>query len=102
MTAAAATDAGLPGRQTLSGELTFGTVPDLYHASLKWFAEKSLSVDFAQVSKADSAGLALMTEWLRLARAKNCRLEFLNIPEQVQEFIRVSGLQDVLLKAGAG
>jgi phospholipid transport system transporter-binding protein len=100
MTAAAATDAGPPARQTLSGELTFATVPDLHHASLAWFAEKSLSVDFAQVSKTDSAGLALMTEWLRLAREKNCRVEFLNIPEQVQEFIRVSGLQDVLLKPG--
>ena len=90
--------AGSPGRRSLTGELTFGTVPDLYHASFKWFADKSLAVDFAQVSKADSAGLALMTEWLRLAREKNCRVEFLNIPEQVQEFIRVSGLQDVLLK----
>ncbi|MBI5612634.1 MAG: STAS domain-containing protein [Gammaproteobacteria bacterium] len=97
---ASATDAGPPGRQTLSGELTFATVPDLYHASLAWFADKSLAVDFAQISKTDSAGLALMTEWLRLAREKNCRVEFLNIPEQVQEFIRVSGLQDVLLKAG--
>jgi phospholipid transport system transporter-binding protein len=94
--------AGSPGRQTLTGELTFGTVPDLYQASLKWFADPSLAVDFAQVSKADSAGMALMTEWLRLAREKNCRVEFLNIPEQVQEFIRVSGLQDVLLKATPG
>ena len=37
---------------------------------------------------------------LRLAHTKNCRVEFLNIPAQVQEFIRVSDLQDVLLKAG--
>jgi len=88
------------GRQTLTGELTFGTVPDLYQASLDWFADKSLSVNFAKVSKADSAGLALMTEWLRLAHEKNCRVEFLNIPAQVQELIRVSDLQDVLLKAG--
>ena len=95
MNSAAAT-----GRQTLTGELTFGTVPDLYHASLGWFTDKSLSVDFAQVSKADSAGLALMTEWRRLAHTKNCRVEFLNIPEQVQELIRVSDLQDVLLKGG--
>jgi len=100
MTAETATDAGPPGRQTLSGALSFETVPDIYHASLAWFGEKSLTVDFAQVSKADSAGLALMTEWLRMAREKNCRIEFLNIPEQVQELIRVSGLQDVLLKAG--
>lgn len=92
--------AASPARQSLSGALTFDTVPDLYQASLGWFTGKSLSVDFSQVSKADSAGLALMTEWLRLAREKNCRVEFLNIPAQVQEFIRVSDLQDVLLKAG--
>ncbi len=90
--------AGSPARQSLTGALTFDTVPDLYHASLGWFTDKSLSVDFAQVSKADSAGLALMTEWRRLAREKNCQVEFLNIPAQVQELIRVSDLQDVLLK----
>ena len=94
--------AGSPSRQTLTGELTFGTVPDLYQASLKWFADPSLAVDFAQVSKADSAGLALMTEWRRLAHEKNCKVEFLNIPEQVQELIKVSDLQDVLLKPGPG
>lgn len=94
------TSAGSPARQSLSGALTFDTVPDLYQTSLGWFTDKSLSVDFAQVSKADSAGLALMTEWRRLARTKNCQIEFLNIPAQVQELIKVSDLQDVLLKAG--
>ena len=54
-------------------------------------------IDLAQVERADSAGLALMIEWLKRARDAGCRLEFANIPDQVQTLIRVNGLQAALL-----
>lgn len=84
--------------QAVSGELTFNTVPGLYEASAAWFAgADELVIDLAQVSRADSAGLALMIEWRRRAKAANRRLRFVSVPAQVQTLIRVSGLQDVLL-----
>jgi phospholipid transport system transporter-binding protein len=44
------------------------------------------------VSRADSAGLALLVEWQRLARRAGRELRFTDIPEQVQSLIHVSGL----------
>jgi phospholipid transport system transporter-binding protein len=84
-------------RQPVSGALTFDTVPALYKSSAGWFAgEGELIIDLAAVERTDSAGLALMIEWLRRARAANRPLRFVNAPAQVQTLIRVNGLSDAL------
>jgi phospholipid transport system transporter-binding protein len=82
----------------VSGPLTFASVPDLYAASRAWFAGGSdMVIDLAQVTQADSAGLALLIEWLRQARQAGAPLTFSNIPPQMLVLIRVNGLQDTLL-----
>jgi phospholipid transport system transporter-binding protein len=84
--------------QTVSGALTFETVPDLYQKSSSWFdGAGDLVLDLTQVGRADSAGLALLIEWLRRAQAANRTLRFANIPVPVQTLIRINGLQDALL-----
>ena len=84
--------------QTVTGALTFETVPDLYRSSAGWFeGAGELILDLAQVERTDSAGLALLIEWLRRAQAANRTLRFANIPAQVQTLIRINGLQDALL-----
>ena len=84
--------------QTVAGALTFETVPDLYQSSASWFeGADELILDLAQVERTDSAGLALLIEWLRRAQAANRTLRFANIPAQVQTLIRINGLQDALL-----
>jgi phospholipid transport system transporter-binding protein len=84
--------------QTVAGALTFETVPDLYQSSASWFeGAGELTLDLAQVERTDSAGLALLIEWLRRAQAANRTLRFANIPAQVQTLIRINGLQDALL-----
>ena len=83
--------------QTVTGALTFETVPGLYRNSASWFAGTGeLILDLAQVERADSAGLALLIEWLRRARVANRTLRFANIPAPVQTLIRINGLQDAL------
>jgi phospholipid transport system transporter-binding protein len=83
--------------QTVSGMLTFDTVADLYRSSDRWFAgDDEIVIDLAQVTRADSAGLGLMVEWLRRAKVAGRRLRFANIPAQMQTLIRVNGLQDAL------
>jgi len=82
------------GRLSVSGMLTFDTVPDAYARSAAWVSGgAAASVDLARVQRADSAGLALMVEWLRLARIAGRGLKFIQIPEQVHEIIRVNGLE---------
>lgn len=89
-----------PAHFPVSGVLTFDTVPDLFRQSTAWFAGNGdLLIDLAAVTRADSAGLALMLEWLRRARAANRTLRFANIPAQVQTLIRINGLQDALTNA---
>lgn len=84
--------------RTVTGALTFETVPDLYRSSAGWFeGAGELILDLAQVERADSAGLALLIEWLRRAQAANRTLRFANTPAQVQTLIRINGLQDALL-----
>ncbi len=81
----------------LSGALSFETVPELYRRSGEWFAgSEALTVDLAAVTRADSAGLALLIEWLRRARVAGRPLHFTRIPPQVQTLIRVSGLEKIL------
>ena len=84
--------------QTIAGALTFETVPDLYRNSFRWFeGAGELVIDLTQAGRTDSAGLALLIEWLRRAQAANRKLRFANIPVPVQTLARINGLQDALL-----
>ena len=88
--------------RAVAGELTFDTVPALYQDSLSWFAGTSeLTIDLAQVARADSAGLALLLEWLRGGERAGCRVHLVNIPQQVQTLIRINGLNGALLTPSA-
>jgi len=88
--------------QTVTGVLTFDTVSGLYKTSDRWFAgEGEMVIDLAQVTRADSAGLALMVEWLRRAQVAGRSLRFANIPEQMQTLIRVNGLQGAILNSNS-
>jgi phospholipid transport system transporter-binding protein len=78
-----------PTTQSVTGALTFETVPGLYQNSSNWFAGAGdLTIDLAQVERTDSAGLALLIEWLRRAEPRiSC---VCNIPTQVQTLIRIA------------
>ncbi len=86
------------GVLAVSGALTFDTVPDVFQQSLDWVqkANGRLTIDLKEVQRADSAGLALLVEWLRRARAKGAEVAFINVPEQVRSLIRVNGLNQAL------
>lgn len=79
------------GVLAVSGVLTFDTVPGVLERTAP-LVGAAATIDLAGVDRADSAGLALMVEWLRRARAAGRALEFTQIPEQVREIIRVNGL----------
>lgn len=93
---AASAEATVEGDGTLAvrGVLNFDTVPDVYDRSLAWVqkSQGAITVDLKDVQRADSAGLALLVEWLHLARRRNRELNFVNVPEQVRSLIRVNGL----------
>ncbi len=86
------------GVYRLVGQLDFNTVPELWQSSEVMFAPQSkrVVVDLLEVSRADSAGLALLVGWIRRARARGVETEFRNIPDQLLAIARVSGVEDML------
>lgn len=91
-----------PGEYRLSGEVTFDTVTDLFESTHFDFVDDgTVTIDLSAVTRVDSAGLALLLEWLRDSRHKNCRLRFTNIPEQLNSLMEVTGLDDVIASDSA-
>jgi len=82
------------GNYAVSGDLGFESADALLAQSRDLFVESApqLSIDLSGVSDADSAGLALMLEWLRWAAAHQRRLRFENVPARL---LAIAGLSDL-------
>ena len=79
------------------GDLTFATVNGLLNSARPIFAPiASLNIDLANVSSSDSAGLALLIDWMRLAKQDNKNIVFHNIPVQMLAMAHASGLDELL------
>jgi len=87
-----------PQHFLVEGELNMVTVPALLQAMINQFpaSGSEAHIDLAGVTRSDSAGLALLMEWLRLAKTRNMRLQFHNLPLQLREIARVSDLLPLL------
>lgn len=96
-------DPGDPAAVSVSGELNFSTVPALLERGAALFATGGdrIRLDLGGVTRADSAGLALLVEWLRIARRRHADIEIRNMPEQLRAIARVSGLDGILPAGGA-
>lgn len=83
-----------PGRFIVAGDLTFSSIGKKTAKSLSFLASaKDITIDLSQVGQTDSAGLALMLEWVKYARSKRCSIVFKNVPEQLRNLARLSGLE---------
>ena len=88
-------------RIELIGDLTFDTVSEFFARSSDVdYGSGTTVLDLSQVTRTDSAGLALMVEWLRGARRKDGRIEVINMPEQMRSIARMCKLDGVLLAEG--
>ena len=82
----------------LSGELTMQTVPAIARESQTLINNMhgDVKINLANVKRADSAGLALLIDWLRQAQGKNIKLEFEHLPEQLMQIAKLSELHELL------
>ena len=62
-------------------------------------ASRALAIDLGGVTGGDSAGLALLIEWLSAARAAQCDLRYENIPVQLRQLARLSDVEELLIAA---
>ena len=87
-----------PGRYRLQGELSFATVGSLlerYHDTFD--SAPTVIIDLSDVKHSDSAGLALLIEWLRLAKRAGKKLSYSNLPPQLLALARLSDVDDLLV-----
>jgi phospholipid transport system transporter-binding protein len=81
------------GHFIVDGDLTFSAIDKKTVSSFAFLTvTKQITIDLGGVGNADSAGLALMVEWIKFTRSKRVQLRFRNIPEQLLNLAKLSGL----------
>lgn len=85
------------GRAALTGALTFSTAAALMPLGVTSITKGQVtSIDLAAVTGADSAGLALLIEWLSVAKAEGQSLHYENVPAQLQQLAKLSDVEALL------
>jgi phospholipid transport system transporter-binding protein len=85
------------GVYELIGEVSFETAAQILKLSDRDFAQHAeTEVNLSQVSKADSAGLALLLEWKSQARSRNAEIRFIDLPESLLAIARTTEVSNLL------
>lgn len=93
---------GESGRFRLSGELTFATASAaLDQAATLVGGGDGVRIDLGGVKRVDSAGLAVLVDWLAAAQAQGRSVRLESAPAQLLALARVSGVDRMLALAAA-
>ncbi len=85
------------GGWRLSGDMTFHSVSVLLSSATNLINfHQVVHIDLEEVARSDSAGLALMLEWLDQSRRQGGRLHFHHIPEELMAIAQVSNVSALL------
>ncbi len=86
------------GRLEASGALGYESAGQALPSGLALIEQgKSCTIDLSRVTEADSAGLAVLVEWLATARARGATIRYECIPAQILAVARISDLESLLL-----
>lgn len=87
------------GRFALAGEMSFANCGRILRASESQFeAHTRIEVDLSGVEKTDSAGLALLLEWITWANHTVREIRFQGIPERIDAIAKVTEVEELLTK----
>jgi phospholipid transport system transporter-binding protein len=85
------------GQLRVDGDLDFESVAPLLAKGVALMPQNGqLQIDLSGVKSANSAGLALLLEWLDLARARGISLRYLDMPESLTRIAAFSNLGTLL------
>ena len=88
-----------PGHHRVESDLTFATVASLRPLGLEVLAAAAdgpVVIDLGAVSHADSAGLALLVDWLAAARAAGKELRFEGASPALRALARLSDVEELV------
>lgn len=82
----------------VSGNLDFSNVMSVYQKSLQAFAdgEGVITIDFAGLQSSNSAALAIIINWMSLARKTEKTIQLKNLPADILSLAKVSGLDKIM------
>jgi phospholipid transport system transporter-binding protein len=92
---------GTAGRCIARGALTFATARAARVRGLAVLGEAvagPLEIDCGAVGLADSAGLAVLLDWLSAARRSGRSLRFAHLPEDLVALARISEVDELLAR----
>ncbi len=85
------------GRFGVRGVLDFATVGTLLSKGVAAFGgHREVVLDFQGVIRSNSAGLALLLEWLDYGRAQGFELRFVHLPDSLVAIARMSNVDALL------
>ena len=90
---------GAPGTFSAEGPLTFASARracELGVAALAHAAAASLEIDCRGITSSDSAGLAVLLEWLSVAKRAGRSLRYARLPQGLAALARISEVEDLL------
>ena len=86
------------GRASVIGSLHFSTVSALLGEGISAIdGGKAAVIDLSGVTAGDSSGLALLIEWLSVAKAAGKELRYENLPTQLHQLARLSEVEELLV-----
>ena len=90
------------GRFAVAGAMNLATAAHALDAGLRAFGDlQHIEIDLSGVEPVDSAGLAVLLEWVRWARLQRRTLALRGVPEGLGAIARISEV-DGILRAAEG
>ena len=85
------------GRFALAGDLSFDTAEQIRRASqIQFSGQDNIEVDLSRVGRTDSAGLALLLDWISWAGRSEVAIRFSEIPEKILAIAQTAEVGELL------
>jgi phospholipid transport system transporter-binding protein len=89
----------------LQGELSFETIPAVLAESVAFAARpdlpETICIDFSAITGVDSAAVALLLDWRRMALKGGKNLQFSHLPANLLALAELYGVADLIQPARA-
>lgn len=80
----------------VQGAVTIENVVTITQRGVALFDEQSIVIDLDKVTEVDSTIISMLLEWLRAARKKDCQLQFIHLPANLESLIQLYGIAELI------
>lgn len=77
---------------SLEGPVTIHNVVAMTRQGISFIEKHPLVIDLANITEVDSSIVSMLLEWLRESNRQGCRLDFINIPDNLHSLMELYGV----------